>query len=173
MALLLVRTATRSVYQRTYSDGVTGPPWPCYSGMWPCDSELAGIARPRFCDCLGPCALALPPRPPAAPEVLTKTLRFPVGENSPQREACFVYALSPQNFPRRSRCSRSFPRNLPRRSICCRCSDGSNPLSPSWRILHNGDHSDCDCQNGRPLGSNMRCACDFARGAYAQIFAIR
>src|ERR1700687_4541735 len=55
VALLLVRTATPGVYQRTYSDGVTGPPWPCYSGMWPCDSELAGIDRTRFCDCLTPC----------------------------------------------------------------------------------------------------------------------
>ena len=59
VALLLVRTATRSVCQRTYSDGVTGPPWPCYSGVWPCDSELGGIARTRFCDCLvAPAAIA-------------------------------------------------------------------------------------------------------------------
>src|SRR5439155_19828715 len=32
------------------------------------------------------------------------------------QEACLGYALSPQNFPRRSSCSRSLPRNLPRRS---------------------------------------------------------
>src|ERR1700687_3795598 len=71
VALLLVRTATPGVYQRTYSDGVTGPPWPCYSGMWPCDSELGGIARTHFCDCLRPCALALPPRPSAASAMTT------------------------------------------------------------------------------------------------------
>src|ERR1700687_6209374 len=32
--------------QKAYSDGVTWPPWPCYSGMWPCDSELGGGRAP-------------------------------------------------------------------------------------------------------------------------------
>src|ERR1700687_3220966 len=77
VALLLVRTATPGVYQRTYSDGVTGPPWPCYSGMWPCDCELEGIVGTRFYDCLGPSAFALRPQALCSAGATYKNAAFP------------------------------------------------------------------------------------------------